>query len=66
MMELKHLQDKRDMVHHILRRWAHDGDRLDWLDRFRISANAVYPFSCGGQLHFLRFAPESEKTVRSD
>lgn len=61
MMKLQHLHDKRDMVHHILRRWAHDADRLDWLDRFRISANAVYPFSNGGQLHFLRFAPESEK-----
>jgi Ser/Thr protein kinase RdoA (MazF antagonist) len=61
MMKLQHLHDQRDMVHHILRRWAHDADRLDWLDRYRISANAVYPFSSGGQLHFLRFAPESEK-----
>jgi Ser/Thr protein kinase RdoA (MazF antagonist) len=61
MMKLQHLHDQRDMVHHILRRWAHDADRLDWLDRYRISANAVYPFSSGGQLHFLRFAPASEK-----
>jgi hypothetical protein len=61
MMKLQHLHDQRDMVHHILRRWAHDADRLDWLDRYRISANAVYPFSSGGQLHFLRFAPTSEK-----
>ena len=61
MMKLQYLHDNRAMVHDILRRWPHDADRLDWLDRYRISANAVYPFSSGGKLHFLRFSPVSEK-----
>ncbi len=60
-MKLEYLHDKRAMVHDILRRWPHDADRLDWLDRYRISANAVYPFSSGGKLHFLRFSPVAEK-----
>ncbi len=61
MMKLQYLHDRREMVHGILKRWSHDEDRLDWLDRYRISANAVYPFSSGGKLHFLRFAPVTEK-----
>lgn len=63
MMKLRYLHDNRTMVHDILRRWPHDTDRLDWLDRYRISANAVYPFSSGGKLHILRFSPDTEKRI---
>ena len=61
MMKLQYLHDNRNMVHDILNRWENDADRLDWLDRYRISSNAVYPFSSGGKPHFLRFAPVSQK-----
>ncbi len=61
MMQLHHLHDRRDLAHDLLSRWAYDADRLDWLDRFRISSNAIYPFACEGRLRFLRFAPECEK-----
>jgi len=61
MMQLQHLYDQRDLAHDLLSRWAHDMDKLDWLDRFRISSNAIYPFACEGRLQFLRFSPETEK-----
>ncbi len=61
MMKLQYLHDRREMVHGILKLWPHDADCMDWLDRYRISANAVYPFSSGGKLHFLRFSPVAEK-----
>ena len=61
MMKLQHLYDQRDLVHELLAHWRHDKDKLDWLDRFRLSSNAIYPFACDGRVQFLRFAPESEK-----
>lgn len=60
-MKLKHLIDDRELTLAILSRWDYDEEHLGLLDRFRISANAVYPFRAGGTLQFLRFAPEDEK-----
>ncbi len=61
MMKLKHLADDRKLTMAILQRWDYDEEHLNLLDRFRISANAVYPFRSGGRLRFLRFAPGEEK-----
>lgn len=61
MMKLRHLFDNRDLAVMLLGYWDRDADRLDVLDRFRISSNAVYPFLYGGELRFLRFAPLTEK-----
>ncbi len=61
MLPLKYLVHNQELVLSILSRWEHDRDQLHLLERFRISANAVYPFKCAGELRFLRFAPLSEK-----
>lgn len=45
-----------------LENWEHDEDGLaEYLKYFRISSNAVYPFSAGGKRCFLRLAPVEEK-----
>ena len=43
-MRLKHLVDNRDLALHLLGNWGYDRNRLDVLDQYRISANAIYPF----------------------
>ena len=65
MLKLAMLLDNRDLALHLLSNWTFDADRLDVLDRFRISANAVYPFLAGGRTCFLRFAPAEEKATDS-
>lgn len=61
MLPLKHLVHNQELVLSILSNWEHDQNELHLLERFRISANAVYPFKCAGELRFLRFAPLAEK-----
>jgi Ser/Thr protein kinase RdoA (MazF antagonist) len=63
MMKLKYLFDNRELTHMILKNWDHDTDRLDILDNYRISANAVYPFFKDGQVFILRFSPVEERTA---
>lgn len=42
--------------------WKYDTDTIDdYLQHFRISSNAVYPFLCQGNMRFLRLSPVSEK-----
>lgn len=62
MLKLKHLQENFDLARFALNHWLHDESTLpDTLRRFRISANAVYPFHQQGKLCFLRLAPTEEK-----
>lgn len=61
MLPLKYLVHNQELALSILSRWEHDQDQLHLLERFRISANAVYPFKYAGELRFLRFAPLCEK-----
>lgn len=61
MLPLKYLVHNQDLVLSILSRWEHDREQLHLLERYRISANAIYPFKYAGELRFLRFAPLSEK-----
>jgi len=61
MMMLHHLIDRRDLAIRLLRLWECDSADLTLMDQYRISANAVYPFSHDGQVRFLRFAPTTEK-----
>ncbi len=61
MMKLHNLHDNRELVMLLLENWDYDADGLYLLDRFRISANAVYPFSYQDKVRFLRFAPVEEK-----
>lgn len=63
MMKLRHLFDNRDLAAMLMRNWNFDEHRMDELNKYRISSNAVYPFYCDGALRFLRFAPVGEKDV---
>ncbi|UCC16284.1 MAG: phosphotransferase [Dehalococcoidales bacterium] len=63
MMKLKYLFDNRELTHMILKNWDYDTDKLDILDNFRISANAVYPFLKNGEVFILRFSPVEERTA---
>jgi Ser/Thr protein kinase RdoA (MazF antagonist) len=63
-LRLRHLFHDPDLARDILSRWDCD-HRPDLLERFRISANAIYPFVWQGQLRYLRFAPQGEKQAES-
>ena len=62
MLKLKYMFENFELAKYVLQNYEHDTDRLDEaLSWFRISANAVYPFFCSGELCFLRLAPAEEK-----
>ena len=62
MLKLKYLFENYELAKLALTNWKHDEDTLDeYLKYFRISSNAVYPFSVQGKRHFLRLAPVEEK-----
>ncbi len=62
MLKLKHLYSNFDLAKEALQNWEHNLDGLDeMLGRYRISANAVYPFFQGTDVCFLRLAPVDEK-----
>ncbi len=62
MLKLKYLFENFELAKLVLTNWEHDEDTLDeYLKYFRISSNAVYPFSIRGKRHFLRLAPIEEK-----
>lgn len=62
MLKLKYLYENYHLAKFALENWRHDGDTLDrHLQQFRISSNAVYPFSWQGSLRFLRLSPAEEK-----
>jgi len=61
MLQLRHLLHDRERALNILARWNYDENQPHLLERFRISANAVYAFTHEGVRHFLRFAHAEEK-----
>ena len=61
MLKLKHLFNNKDLAFMLLNYWNHDLEDPEQLNKFRISANAVYPYSYKGDTYYLRFAPSSEK-----
>lgn len=63
MMKLRHLFGNPELAGMLMRHWPQDETPPATFERFRISANAVYPFKINGQEHFLRFSPISEKTT---
>lgn len=58
MLPLRHLIDNRPLAELLRANWDADDAPFPW---FRISSNAIYPFSQRGELAFLRFAPVGEK-----
>lgn len=65
MLPFKYLEDNRTCVRHLLSFWPHDAPSEKHLDKFRIASNAIYPFTYNGDVHLLRFAPLSEKSLKA-
>lgn len=66
MMKLEHLFENYDLAKAVLEHWPCDCPVSgELLSRFRISSNAVYPFTYRQELQFLRLAPVSEKLERN-
>ena len=61
MMKLKYLFDNPELAHMLLKNWDYDESSLDMFRSYRISSNAIYPFTTNKQVHLLRFCPTSEK-----
>ena len=62
MLKLKYLYENYDLAKFALKNWEYDTETLDdCLQHFRISSNAIYPFSWHGNMRFLRLSPVSEK-----
>ena len=62
MLKLKHLFDNRDLALMLLGNWEYDKNNMDILNYFRISANAICPYTHNGKTFLLRFIPWDEKT----
>jgi len=66
MLKLKYLFENYDLAKEALKKWEYDMDTLDqMLSQFRISSNAIYPFTQGGKVCFLRLAPIEEKMEKN-
>ncbi len=63
MMKLKNLYNNEDLALMCLKKWDYDEDSTELFQYFRISSNAIYPFKQHGNLLFLRFSPEEEKSL---
>ena len=62
MLKLKYLYENYDLAKFALKNWEHETETLDdYLQKFRISSNAIYPFLWQGNMRFLRLSPVSEK-----
>lgn len=62
MLKMKYLVENYDLAKTLLKHWNYEEEDLnEMLSYFRISSNAIYPFHCGGDVHFLRIAPTEEK-----
>lgn len=62
MLKLKYLFDNSDLAEMLVKNWEHDAETLNKMFKyFRISSNAVYPFTYNGKMRFLRFSPAKEK-----
>lgn len=62
MLKLEYLYENYDLAKYALENWEYDADTLDeYLQYFRISSNAIYPFSWQGNRRYLRLSPASEK-----
>ena len=63
MLKLKYREENFTLARMALVFYSHDEDTMEErMQRFRISANAVYPYDCDGKLCFLRMNPSMEKS----
>jgi Ser/Thr protein kinase RdoA (MazF antagonist) len=63
MLRLKNLFPNIDLATMIVKNW--DYDNLDLFKYWRISANAIYPFTSQEEIYYLRIAPIDEKSETS-
>lgn len=64
MLKLKDMIENYELTKQILSNWKYDEDTIDqYLDYYRISSNAIYPFTQNGKLCYLRYAPINEKLL---
>lgn len=62
MLKLRYLYENYELAKEILNHWEHDTENLDqMLQYYRISSNAVYPYTNRGKVCFLRFSSVKEK-----
>jgi Ser/Thr protein kinase RdoA (MazF antagonist) len=61
MLKLKYLFNDENLAEMILGNWEFDKESIDLFQYYRISSNAIYPFSWKGKTQLLRFAPKTEK-----
>ena len=62
MLKLKYLYENYELAKFALGNWEYDAETIDdYLQHFRISSNAVYPFLWQGNMRYLRLSPVSEK-----
>lgn len=62
-MKLKHLFSNIDLATMVVKNW--DYDSLDLFKYWRISSNAIYPFSNQEKVYFLRITPIDEKSEKA-
>lgn len=60
-MKLVNLRDERDVAMELLNNWSFDAPNYAYMDQFRISSTAIYPFQNGEDILLLRFSPEDER-----
>lgn len=63
MLKLKYLFPNTDLAAMIVKNW--DYDNLDLFKYWRISANAIYPFSNQNKVYLLRISPVEEKSEKA-
>ncbi|QGQ96508.1 hypothetical protein EHS13_17260 [Paenibacillus psychroresistens] len=61
MLKLQYLFNNVNLAEMILENWEFDKESLDMFKYYRISSNAIYPFTFEGKIQLLRFAPKTEK-----
>ncbi len=62
MLPMRFLFHDQSLAETALSYWPHDAEQKSFGQRFRISANAVYPYVFQSNLHFLRLSPVVEKS----
>lgn len=66
MLKLRYLFENYPLAKAALKNWDYDENTLEKLfPQFRISSNAIYPFSWKGGIRFLRLAPVDEKCKKN-
>ena len=62
MLKLKYLFENNELAKMSLKNWDYDTENLErMLQYFRISSNAIYPYTYEGKTRLLRLSPMEEK-----